>query len=198
MAKLLLVRHAERPDIPANTVGNEVLLTEKGKADTRNFAQSISGPVISIHTSPIERCKQTAEIIAEVVGFSNHHIELNPDLGDPGFIIDDGSKAWVHWQEKGHQLVNEHLLSGSEHWEGFKQLDQAVKEFDCKIREQLSLQSNGIHVWVTHDTILATYISRVMPNQLSLSQWPQYLDFITVELKNGDVDYNYTRGGITS
>jgi hypothetical protein len=37
-----------------------------------------------------------------------------------------------------------------------------------------------------------------MPNQLSLSQWPQYLDFITVELKNGDVDYNYTRGGVTS
>ena len=100
MARLLLIRHAERPEIPEDTVGNEVLLTEKGKADTRRFAQRLTDPVISIQSSPIERCRQTAEIIAEVVGFQPDAIVANQDLGDPGFMIKEGSKAWGHWQEK--------------------------------------------------------------------------------------------------
>jgi len=195
MAKLLLVRHAERPGIPANTVGNEVLLTNKGKADTRNFARSISDPVVSIQSSPIGRCLQTAEIIADAVAFEREGIVANRDLGDPGFIINDGAAAWTHWQEKGHERVNEHLLSGSEQWEGFKDLDNAVKTFDTSIRKLLSGQDEGVHIWITHDTILATYASRIMPSRLKMKQWPQYLDFISLELKNGDFVYEYFNEG---
>jgi broad specificity phosphatase PhoE len=195
MAKLFLVRHAERPDIPANTVGNEVLLTDKGKADTRNFARIISDPVVSIQTSPIGRCLQTAEIIADAVGFEREGIVSNRDLGDPGFIISDAAAAWTHWQEKGHERVNEHLLSGSEQWEGFKDLDHAVKTFDTSIRKLLSGQDAGVHIWITHDTILATYASRIMPSRLKMKQWPQYLDFILLELKNGDFVYEYFNEG---
>jgi broad specificity phosphatase PhoE len=195
MAKLLLVRHAERPDIQANTVGNEVLLTDRGKADTRDFARSISDPVVSIQSSPIGRCRQTAEIIADAVGFEREAIASNRDLGDPGFIINDSAAAWTHWQEKGHQRVNEHLLSGSEQWEGFKDLDHAVKTFDTSIRKQLSGYDEGVHIWITHDTILATYVSRIMPSRLKMNQWPQYLDFISLELKNGDFLYEYFNEG---
>jgi len=195
MAKLLLMRHAERPDIPANTVGNEVLLTDKGKADTRVFAGSISEPVVSIQSSPIGRCMQTAEIIADVVGFGQENVVTNRDLGDPGFIISDGAVAWTHWQEKGHETVNEYLLSGSEQWEGFKDLDHTVKHFDTSIRKQLSEQSNGVHIWITHDTILATYASRIMPGRLKIKQWPRYLDYISLELKDGDFVYQYSNQG---
>ncbi|MEQ3637670.1 MAG: histidine phosphatase family protein [Thalassolituus sp.] len=196
MARLLLIRHAERPEMPESSVGNEVLLTEKGKADTRIFAQRISDPVISIQSSPIERCKQTAEIIADVVSFQRENIISNRDLGDPGFIIKDGAVAWSHWQDKGHQRVNEHLLSGSEQWTGFEDLDHAVTVFDSSIRKQLSLLGEGMHVWVTHDTILATYASRIMPNSLGSNQWPKYLSFISVEYKNGDFIYNYLNVGL--
>ncbi|TDO99796.1 histidine phosphatase family protein [Marinomonas balearica] len=195
MAKLLLVRHAERPDIPANTVGNEVLLTDKGKEDTRNFARSISDPVVSIQSSPIGRCLQTAEIIADVVGIERDDIVSNRDLGDPGFIINDARSAWTHWQEKGHERVNQHLLSGGEQWEGFKELDHAVKIFDTSIRKQLSKQNEGVHIWITHDTILATYASRIMPTRLKMTQWPRYLDFLALELKNGDFVYKYFNQG---
>lgn len=198
MAKLLLIRHAERPDIPANSVGNEVLLTDKGKADTRNFARIISDPVISIQSSPIGRCLQTAEIIAEVVGFEREGIVWNRDLGDPGFIISDGAAAWDHWQEKGHESVNEYLLSGSEQWDGFKDLDHAVKNFDTTIRKHLSVQSEGVHIWITHDTVLATYASRILPSRLKISQWPQYLDFISVDVNNGDFVYKYVNQGTDS
>lgn len=197
MAKLLLIRHAERPEISENTVGNEVLLTEKGKADTRRFAQRLAGPVISIQSSPIERCRQTAEIIADVVGFQPDAIVANQDLGDPGFMIKEGAEAWVHWQEKGHQKVNEYLLSGSERWTGFENMDHAVRVFDSRIRQQLSLLGEGMHIWITHDTILATYASRILPSRLAINQWPQYLGFISVELKGGDFVYDYFNLGTT-
>lgn len=191
MAKLLLVRHAERPEIPENTVGDEVMLTEKGKTDAYRFAQTISGRVIAIQSSPIGRCMQTAEIIADVIGLQKEDIIVNRDLGDPGFIIHDGVQAWTHWQQKGHQRVNEYLLSGYDRWSGFEDLNGAVTMFDNKIREHLTIFDSGVHVWITHDTILATYASRIMPQRLHMSQWPKYLDFLLVELtKNGFV-YDY-------
>ena len=191
MAKLLLVRHAERPEIPKNTVGNEVMLTEKGKSDARRFAQSMPGPVIAIQSSPIGRCMQTAEVIADVVGFQKESIIVSRDLGDPGFIIEDGVQAWTHWQEKGHQQVNKYLLSGNEQWSGFVDLNAAVILFDNKIREYLTMFDQGVHVWVTHDTILATYASRIMPDRLHLGQWPRYLDFLSVELTEDGFVYDY-------
>ena len=197
MARLILIRHAERPEIPENSVGNDVLLTEKGTAESRKFAQRISGPVISIQSSPIVRCRQTAEIIADIVGFRREDIISNRDLGDPGFIIKDGTEAWSHWQKKGHQRVNEHLLSGSEQWSGFEDLDNAVAVFDGKIRKQLALLGEGVHVWVTHDTILATYASRIMSSRLEVNQWPQYLGFISVDYKNGAFVYDYFNVGTT-
>ena len=191
MAKLLLVRHAERPDIPANSVGNEVLLTEKGKEETRIFAQNISVPVISIHTSPIERCKQTAEIIAEVVGFPKHEIELNRDLGDPGYIIRDGQEAWKHWQSKGSEVVNEYLLCGDSCWSGFNDLNEATKIFLESIRLCLANSKKGVHIWVTHDTVLASFASRALDSNLSLSQWPDFLGYLAIELFGHELQFAY-------
>lgn len=193
MAKLLLIRHAERPDIPANSVGNEVLLTDKGKADTRNFARIISDPVISIQSSPIGRCLQTAEIIAEVVGFPKSHIEDNSDLGDPGYIIEDGRKAWKHWQRKGASAVNNYLLTGGDKWSGFNDLDQATARFLETIEYQFSMKPNGLHVWITHDTILAAFASRVLDSSLTMEQWPGFLDYISIEQQDGEMVFKYCR-----
>lgn len=191
MAKLLLVRHAERPYIPANTVGNEVRLTAKGKADTRNFAQSISGPVVSIHSSPIGRCRQTAEIIAEVVGFNSKNIVSNRDLGDPGYIIQDGREAWKHWQSKGSSVVNDYLLRGDSRWSGFHDLNKVTCQFLEIIRSNLECAKEGTHVWITHDTILATFASRVLPNYLNMGQWPGFLGYVSIEISKGDLEVKY-------
>ncbi|WP_405279237.1 histidine phosphatase family protein [Cobetia sp. Ld8] len=191
MNKLILVRHAERPDIPDDTVGNDILLTDKGENDAQYFAQKISYPVVSIQSSPVERCRQTANVIGDVVGIKYEDIILSRDLGEPGFIIDDGAVAWTHWKEKGHAKVNEYLLSGFEKWDGFSDLDLAVKMFDNKIRKQLLASRGGVHIWITHDTILATYVSRIMPSRLQISQWPKYLDYISVEVIGNDFIYTY-------
>lgn len=193
---LILIRHAERPVIAADTVGNDVLLTEKGKLDTLYFAKKLKAPVVSVRTSPIERCVETAHIIAQATNCSVAKITHDTDLGDPGFIISDGAEAWKHWQEKGHRTVNQYLLSGTERWEGFTDLERASQCFADKIRSHLSRSQDGLHVWVTHDTILATFASRMLNKPLTLNEWPDFLGYLTVSLMDDELLFSYINNSI--
>jgi len=192
MKALLIVRHAERPTIPADELGNEVLLTAKGEKDTLQFASQLTHPIISIKSSPIPRCVQTAELIARQTEFPLG-VESCRLLGDPGFIIEDGEQAWKHWQEKGHQRVNQHLLDGDEYWTGFAPLSQATQQMTRVIDRSLRCASEGVQVWITHDTILAAYASRVLPTSLSLKQWPDFLGHLRIELHGQGLSYSYYR-----
>jgi broad specificity phosphatase PhoE len=64
----LFIRHAEREHIAEAARALEALLTEKGKDDAVTLGRSIApfGGVRLYH-SPVERCRQTAEKIAEGV-----------------------------------------------------------------------------------------------------------------------------------
>ncbi len=185
MKKLFIVRHAERPDILPNDVGNDVLLTDNGKIQSRLFGKQLPQPTISIKTSPIERCLQTANLIAEETKFDLSAIEATTVLGDPGFIIEDADLAWQHWLKKGHQAVNQHLLSGSQKWSGFVDLDHAVKSICKHIKSLLISSEAGTHIWVTHDTILATLASRLLEDSIALSEWPSFLGYLEISL-DGD------------
>ncbi|MFT6914786.1 MAG: broad specificity phosphatase PhoE [Motiliproteus sp.] len=193
MKSLLLVRHAERPHIPQHVIGNDVLLTERGEKQTLLFANQIQGHVISIRSSPIPRCLQTAKLIAMKTGFSAASVQTSQLLGDPGFIIEDGERAWKHWQEKGHHGVNQHLLDGTSRWEGFAPLDQATKEMTQVISNSLNEADDGVHVWITHDTILATYASRVLQERLNLDQWPDFLGYLRVDLREHKLYFRYVK-----
>ncbi|MGF1728477.1 histidine phosphatase family protein [Photobacterium kasasachensis] len=186
MKTLIVVRHAERPEIKPTEVGNHVLLTEKGKQDTAEFASQIAGPVVSVKSSPIGRCLEMAEIIAKVHGYPVDDIEHSRLLGDPGFIIENGKAAWQQWQTKGHATVNEHLLSASSPMPGFAEFGPAVQSFLQQVRVSLSSADVGYHVWVTHDVMLATLASRVMPTPLSISRWPSFLGHLAITLSDND------------
>lgn len=192
MKRLLIVRHAERPDIPALNIGNDVELNDQGKRNSRLFGQKLIKPIISIKTSPIKRCRQTAEIIANEVDLLTTDINCSTMLGDPGFIIDNGEHAWEHWQRKGHDRVNEYLLIGKDKWQGFVDLDAAVHSICGIIKKLLMKSKKGTHIWITHDTILATLASRVQDKPLSLSQWPEFLGYLEVSLTNNNkLVFNY-------
>lgn len=194
MRKLILIRHAERPEIAPNEVGNDVVLTEQGKQDTAQYAQSISGQVVSMMTSPIERCIETAEIIAKEKGFPAEYIELSRLLGNPGFVIEDGKLAWQQWQTKGHDVVNQHLLSATDALPGFVDFETAVSTFLEKIATALTNASEGLHVWVTHDVMLATLASRTLPTHLTLADWPHFLGHLIVTLEeSGELSFEYLK-----
>ncbi len=182
--KLILIRHAERPELPSNDVGYKTSLTEKGLVSSWQFGQTLNSNVCLIHTSPLTRCIQTAEQIAVTNGYSIDNIKHSELLGDPGFFIDDGKLAWEHWEEKGHDTVNQFLLDGKERWTGFKNLNSASKNMKTKIRQCLEeLKNNEIAVWVTHDTILAAFATQVLPQPLTLAQWPAFLGRLIIILQ---------------
>lgn len=192
MRKLILIRHAERPEIAPNEVGNDVVLTEQGKQDTAQYAQSISGQVVSMMTSSIERCIETAEIIAKEKGFPVEHIERSRLLGNPGFVIEDGKLAWQQWQTKGHDVVNQHLLSATDALPGFANFESSVNDFLEKMAITLINASEGVHVWVTHDVMLATLASRTLPSHLTMADWPHFLGHLIVTLKeSGELSFEY-------
>lgn len=189
--RLILVRHAERGEINPNTVGNEEPLTKKGEQDAISFGAYLKSQVISINSSPIYRCIQTARLIGESAGFKINNIELDNDLGDPGFIITDGEQAWEHWKTKGHHSVNQHLLSGTDSWDGFSDLEQATSSFLHKITCMLKKSPCGTHVWVTHDTVLATFVSRALKTTLALDHWPNFLSFVEIDLDMNKLEMTY-------
>lgn len=193
MKRILIVRHAERPDIQPNAVGNDVMLSDLGIENSKLFASLIDGQILSIKTSPIGRCIQTAELMAQKTNFNFDHIEQSRILGDPGFIIEDADLAWQHWLSKGHEAVNLHLLSGTESWDGFYDLDDSVGKIFSDIKTLLTNSANGVHLWVTHDTILATLASRIGDSRLTLRDWPDFLGYLEIKLNNGQVDISYSQ-----
>lgn len=196
MKALFIIRHAERPTIQDGTVGNELALTSNGVHETIRLAKSLPRKILSIESSPILRCIQTAELIAEHHELPLTSIGRSNLLGDPGFIIDDAELAWANWVEKGAEAVNEHLLSGTSVWNGFRDLDEAVAQMRQSIEEMLSESDDGVHVWVTHDTIVATLASRLQKTPLTLKEWPDYLGGLTIQQREEsglEISYSSSR-----
>lgn len=183
--RLLIVRHAERPQIADGEVGNDLCLTEAGVQATRYFASTLDQEVVSIQSSPILRCMQTAQLIADIHGYARENIKTSRLLGDPGFFIADADLAWQSWLNRGSEAVNAHLLSGSETWPGFRNFDEAVADMLNRIRAELSTPGQGLVVWVTHDTILATFTSRLLTSPLSMDEWPDFLGTLDISLLHG-------------
>lgn len=178
--RLLIVRHAERPSIANGEVGDGLTLTENGVQATKHFARGLNEEIVSIHSSPILRCVQTAQLIADEHDYAHANIQPSRLLGDPGFFIEDADLAWQSWLDKGSELVNTHLLAGTETWPGFRDFDQAIVEMLGHMRAELSSCRSGLTVWVTHDTILATLASRLLPEPLTLADWPDFLGSLQV------------------
>ena len=198
MAKrLLIIRHAERPAIAKGNVGNDVSLTEYGLKTTQQFANTLTERIVSIHSSPVLRCMQTAQLIAEVHAYRHSDIEVNRLLGDPGFFIEDADVAWQSWCTKGNDTVNAYLLEGSGTWPGFRDIDNAITDMANHMRQLLSTNDSGLVIWVTHDTILATLVSRLLPQPLTLAEWPNFLGNLEVTLNdNCQLDFTYFQGSL--
>ncbi len=189
--KLLLIRHAERPKIADNQVGNEVELTLKGMEASYNFGQHFLDDIVEIKTSPVLRCKQTASQIAKAGNYDIQKIVESQLLGDPGFFITDGSLAWQQWEKHGADRVNLHLLAGDEVWPGFREFGEAVDLMEEAMVDSLS-KMDGTLIWVTHDTILATLASRCLPERLTIEKWPDFLGCLVVSLDEAhSLSYRY-------
>ncbi len=96
----LLLRHAERPAIPPGVDGDTVLLTDDGHADARAFGAVLGPRLARLYTSPVGRCRQTAEALAAGAGVAPR-VAPRVVLGNPGPFLLDPVAAWAEFRDTG-------------------------------------------------------------------------------------------------
>lgn len=170
----VLLRHSVRDDLPPDEAGNDLPITEIGRQLAVELGTYLRGRLRTLHTSPLPRCVQTAEALAE-----GAHAELSPildrHLGDPGVFVIDGQRAWKNWEQLGHEGVMRHLVSETEPLPGMASPDEAAR-FLVQTMLGTATGRSGVHIFVTHDSLVTATAARLLGKSLGPDDWPWYLE----------------------
>lgn len=169
----LLLRHAERPPIAPGELGAELPLTPRGVTLAGALGHSLGAALCGIHTSPVRRCRETAEALQQGAGASALQILDDRMLGDPGAFVTDPARAWQHWRERGNERVVELLAWGSDQLPGLAAPFSAAQDLATHV---LANTESGVHVFVTHDAILLPTVARLLPGVADRTWWPDFLE----------------------
>jgi broad specificity phosphatase PhoE len=173
-AVAVLLRHSVRDHLPSGDAGYMLPITEFGRRLAIELGTRLRGRLQTLHASPLRRCTQTAEALAEG---AHADLAVVPDhlLGDPGVFVLDGRRAWTHWENLGHEGVIRHLVTESAALSGMAKPDEAARFL---VQHMLGAAANrpGIHVFVTHDSLVTTAAARLLGQPLGPNEWPWYLE----------------------
>lgn len=173
-AVVLLLRHSVREDLPPDDVGYSLPITGIGSQLARELGTILHGRLKSLHSSPLLRCTQTAEAIRDGASSS---VPVKPDrcLGDPSVFVLDGKIAWSNWERLGHEGVMSHLVNEKDALPGMARPDEAAR-FLVRHMFAAAQDEPGIHVFVTHDSVVTATVARLIDRPLGPTAWPWYLE----------------------
>ena len=104
MKTIYFVRHGESEANVAELVsgaGNDVPLTETGRLQAKKAGEDLKGKGIQlVICSPLRRTVETAEIIAEQIGYRGDKIIKNPLFIERRCGIYEGGPLEVYWQHQ--------------------------------------------------------------------------------------------------
>jgi len=171
-AVALIIRHSIREHIPEGQVGNEAGLTDEGKILARSLGMVIGNRLSSVTTSPIGRCKETAECIISGANL-DFSFATSKLLGDPGVFISDGALAWQNFQALGTSGVMLHLANKQNALPGMKIPRDAANELlGC----MLNNTKPGIHLFVSHDVVVSGIAGQLIGGIETHESLPKYLE----------------------
>lgn len=170
----LLLRHSVRDALPAGDAGNLVPITEVGEKLGRELGGVIGQRLRSLHTSPLLRCVQTAEALRAGAAVD---LPITADrlLGDPGVYVVDGRRAWINWEARGHQGVMSHLVASHESLPSMARPGTAARFLVQHMLVRMGSQP-GLHVFVTHDSLVTATAAQLLGQALGKPDWPWYLE----------------------
>jgi broad specificity phosphatase PhoE len=172
----LLLRHADRDDIPQGSFGNEILLNEKGKQNAQSLGKNLSESKINrIFTSPVERCVQTAEFLTKGYGKTIEIIETTA-LGAPGLHITDEKIAGEFYLQYGFDEMYKRFMQGKE-IPGIPNINQLNYRITNFITENTT--TNGTTIFITHDMLIAFYHFSINNKVYTKDNWINYLTGLT-------------------
>ncbi len=174
-AVALLLRHAEREDIPSGSFGNEVRLTSCGVASAERLGRILGdGRVGRTASSPLPRCVDTARAIMRGAGWLAH---VAPDwrLGDPGPFVIEPEVVGPNLLEIGIPALVQRQLSDGNPPAGMRPTSEGAELLLRWIAGHLA-QTAGLSLYVTHDAILAALVGHLYELPVDRFPWPEYLD----------------------
>ncbi len=170
----LLLRHSVRDELAPGDVGYARPINALGERLAREFGTALQGRLRALHSSPVQRCLHTAEILREA---ANPGLEIVQDrmLGDPGAYVLDAQLAWKNWERLGSLGIMEHLVSTNEPLPGTAPADVGARAL---VRHMLAVAgiAPGLHVFVTHDILVAATAARFLGTPAGPARWPRYLE----------------------
>jgi broad specificity phosphatase PhoE len=173
-AVVVLLRHSVRDHLPPGDAGYAVPITEVGRRLALELGGLLGSRLRTLHASPLLRCVQTAEALAEGAGVPLAVVP-NRLLGDPGVFVLDGRRAWANWERLGHEGVMRHLVIETTALSGMARPDEAAR-FLVQSMFGEAASRPGVHVFVTHDSLVIATAARLLGRPLGLDDWPWYLE----------------------
>lgn len=173
-AVVVLLRHSVRDHLPPGDAGYVLPITDAGRQLALELGGLLRGRLRTLQTSPLVRCVQTAQALAEGAGAD---ITVVPDrlLGDPGVFVLDGQRAWANWEQLGHEGVMRHLVHETTALSGMARPDEAAR-FLVQAMFAAAANQPGVHVFVTHDLLVTATAARILGKPLGRDDWPWYLE----------------------
>lgn len=185
----LLIRHSVRNSLPAGDVGYTLPITEAGERLAQDLGAKLGERLATLHTSPLSRCVQTAEALRRGAGVS---VEIVEDrlLGDPGVFVVDGARAWRSWEARGREGVMEHLVSREEALPGMARPNHAAR-FLAHHMLSVAAGAPGLHLFVTHDSLVTATAAQLIGEPLTSAEWPWYLEATLLWQSSGEISVSY-------
>ncbi|ODS23105.1 hypothetical protein AB835_10630 [Candidatus Endobugula sertula] len=174
-AVAVLLRHSVRQDhLPLGEAGDSLPITLDGRQLGHELGTIIGERLQSIYTSPVVRCVQTAEVLQRGAG-TLLPVTHDRMLGDPGVYIMDTERAGDNWKCLGNEGVIQHMILSSDPLPGMVQSDKGAHVLMYHL---LSTMDNvaGVHVFVTHDSILSVTVARLLKQSFCSFVFPQFLE----------------------
>ena len=173
-AVAVLLRHSVRDELPPGDAAYVLPITEVGRDLARKLGERLGARLKSLHTSPLVRCVQTAEELARGAG---RELPVTPNrlLGDPGAFVMDGARAWPNWERLGHAGVMKHLVSEAQALPGMARPTEAAR-FLVQSMLAACRGEPGVHIFVTHDSLVTATVARMSGRELKEKDWPWCLE----------------------
>ena len=175
----LVIRHAEREEIPTGTFGHDVNLTADGASAAEQLGAALSeNRALTVVSSPVPRCVQTAEAMLRGAG-STPQVVTDSRLGDPGAFVVDAKAAGPLFLELLIPEIARCQLQDETPPPGMRPTAEGV-EILLELATNPLDKKGCLHVFVTHDIILSVFVASIFRSSLEEIEWPGYLDGLLV------------------
>jgi isoleucyl-tRNA synthetase len=147
-----MMRHGESEkntrDLCSSNPDAPLPLTEKGRSDAKQTALGlVDSRITKIIASPFVRTRETAEIVADILGISKEEIVYDPSIGELHYGDFDGkSKSEYHaWHKESNAGFSTQIPGGESIKEARNRVGQALYRIDKQYsNENILIVTHGI------------------------------------------------------